>query len=80
MIGDAQMVDPAEYDRGMPRVQEHLEKFERAVSNVGRTHSGYPVDEVRQALSEEFESEGLVVWSEVADAAARRIVGGISET
>ncbi|MFE0733109.1 hypothetical protein ACFW2X_33745 [Streptomyces antibioticus] len=79
MGGDVWMVDPAEYDKDMPRVQEHLEKFERAVANVRRTHTGHPLDEVRQALLKAFESEGLTVWSEVADDAARRIAEGIGE-
>lgn len=73
------MVDPAEYDKDMPRVQEHLKKFERAVANVRRTHSGRSVAEIRQALLEEFEVEGLTVWSEVADDAALQISGGIGE-
>lgn len=67
------MVDPAEYDKDIPRVQEHLRKFERAFGRVRRTHKGRPVDEIRQALLEEFEFEELTVWSEVADDAARRI-------
>ncbi|WP_374776443.1 hypothetical protein OG756_30455 [Streptomyces sp. NBC_01310] len=67
------MVDPAEYDKDIPRVQEHLYKFERAFAKVRGTHRGRLVDEVRQALLEEFESEGLTVWTEVADDAARRI-------
>lgn len=80
VIGDdARMVDPAEYDRDMPLVQEHLEKFERAVANVRRSRDGHPLDKVRQALLKEFESEGLVVWKEVADDAARHIAGRIGE-
>ncbi|WP_447007299.1 hypothetical protein ACRAKI_12885 [Saccharothrix isguenensis] len=67
------MVDPAEYGKDMPGVQDYLEKFERAVANVRRAHSGRPVDKIRRALLEEFESEGLVVWSEVADDAAVQI-------
>lgn len=67
------MIDPAEYDKDIPRVQEHLRKFERAFGRVRRTHKGRPVDEIRQALLEEFEFEELIVWSEVADDAARRI-------
>lgn len=35
--------------------------------------------EIRRALLEEFESEGLVVWSEVTDDAARVIARGIIE-
>ncbi|WP_338898135.1 hypothetical protein WBG99_23085 [Streptomyces sp. TG1A-60] len=71
--GDVRMVDPAEYDKDIPRVQEHLRKFERAFGKVRGTHKGRPVDKIRQALLEEFGSEGLIVWSEVADDAARRI-------
>lgn len=74
------MVDPAEYDKDMPRVRENLEKFERAVANVRRSHAGCPLDEVRQALFREFRSEGLVVWNEVADDAARHIAGKMGET
>ncbi len=69
------MTDPVEYDKDMPRVEEHLEKFQRAVADVRRTHTGHPLNEVRKALLEAFESEGLTVWSEVADDAARRIAG-----
>ncbi|MFI9644992.1 hypothetical protein ACIHAA_01645 [Streptomyces sp. NPDC052040] len=67
------MVGPAEYDKDIPHMQEHLRKFERAFGKVRGTRKGRPVDEIRQALQEEFESEGLILWSEVADDAARRI-------
>lgn len=52
------MVDPADYDKDIPRIQEHLCKFERSFGKVRGTHMGRPVDEIRQALLEEFESEG----------------------
>lgn len=35
------------------------------------------MEEIRQALLEEFDSMGLVVWSEVADDTARRIADGL---
>ncbi|MFD8981174.1 hypothetical protein [Streptomyces sp. NPDC059564] len=75
--GDVRVVDPAEYDKDIPSVQEHLKRFERAVANVRRTHGGRSMEEIRQALLEEFDSMGLVVWSEVADDTARRIADGL---
>ncbi|MGK5731846.1 hypothetical protein [Streptomyces sp. URMC 124] len=71
--GDVRMVDPAECHKAIPGVQENLRKFERAFGKVRMTHRGRPVGEIRQALLEEFESEGLTVWSEVTDDAAWRI-------
>ncbi|MEU7569695.1 hypothetical protein AB0A99_27545 [Streptomyces fradiae] len=67
------MVDPTEYDKDIPCVQEHLHKFQRAFGKVRATHRGRPVGEIRQALLKEFESEGLTVWSEVTVDAAHRI-------
>lgn len=72
-----QVVDPAEYDKDIPSVQERLKQFERAVANVRRTHGGRSMEDIRQALMEEFDSMGLVVWSEVADDTARRIADGL---
>ncbi|MFI5793432.1 hypothetical protein [Streptomyces sp. NPDC051677] len=67
------MTDPSEYDKATPYIQEHLEKFERALEKVRRTHGGRPLEEVRQALLEAFDSEGLAVWNEVVDYAAHRV-------
>ncbi len=61
------------YDEAVPQVREYLEKYQRALEVVRETHRGRPIGEVRQALSEAFEAEGLEVWNEVAEDAARRI-------
>ena len=47
--GDVRMVDPAEYDKDIPRVQEHLRKFERAFGKVRGTHKGRPVDALTES-------------------------------
>lgn len=70
------MAESGEYDEAMPRVQEHLEKYERALAEVRRTHRGRSVEEVREALSRAFEVEGIDVWTEVVNDAARLISGG----
>lgn len=67
------MADPGGYDADMPIVEQHLEKYQRALASVRRTHRGRPVTEVREALAEAFEAEGIQVWDEVADDAARLI-------
>ena len=59
----------------MPKVREHVERYQRALAGVRMTHRGRPVDEVREALSEAFEAEGITIWEEVAEAAARLISG-----
>jgi len=74
--GDQEMADPSEYDESMPRVQEDLEAFERAIASVRRTHGGFAIEEVRQALLVALDAEGLTVWNEVVDDAARHIAGG----
>ncbi len=73
--GDQEMADPSEYDESMPRVQGDLEGFERAIASVRRTHSGFAIEEVRQALLVALDAEGLTVWNEVVDDAARHIAG-----
>ncbi len=67
------MADPNAYDEAMPHIQEHLEKYQRALSSVRLTYHGRPVEEVREALTAAFEAEGLNIWTEVADDAARLI-------
>ncbi|MER6315626.1 hypothetical protein ABT237_17870 [Streptomyces sp. NPDC001581] len=59
----------------MPQVQRYLEKYQRALEVVRTAHRGQPIEEVRSALAEAFEAEGLEVWSEVAEDAARLISG-----
>ncbi|MGI5215413.1 hypothetical protein [Plantactinospora sp. CA-290183] len=73
MAQDNAMAEPTGYEQDMPVVQAHVEKFERAWAKVRSTHRGRSVDEVRAALAEAFNAEGLTVWKEVADAAARTI-------
>ncbi|MGI5524760.1 hypothetical protein ACQEUX_28030 [Micromonospora sp. CA-259024] len=69
------MSEPSEYDQSMPAVQANLAKFERAWARVRVTHGGRPVEEVRVALAQAFNEEGVEVWSDVADEAARTISG-----
>ncbi len=69
------MADPSEYEKDMPLVREHMRKFERAVANVRRSHTGRPLSEVRQVLLEEFKRESMVVSKEAAEMTARRIAG-----
>ncbi|NGY59102.1 hypothetical protein G7043_09205 [Lentzea sp. NEAU-D13] len=57
----------------MPIVERHLEKYQRALASVRRTHRGRPVAEVRETLAVAFEAEGIQVWDEVVDDAARLI-------
>ncbi|GAB3676283.1 hypothetical protein GCM10027589_46410 [Actinocorallia lasiicapitis] len=61
------------YDESMPQVEEHVEKYQRALARVRATHRGRPVEDVRDALSAAFREEGVDVWAEVADDAARLI-------
>ncbi|KOU67304.1 hypothetical protein ADK57_17165 [Streptomyces sp. MMG1533] len=67
------MADPRDYDAAIPHVQEHLDRYLRVFTEVRRTHAGRPPEEVRQALVGRFGDEGLTVWNEVVEDAARRI-------
>ncbi|MFJ5712777.1 hypothetical protein [Streptomyces sp. NPDC093105] len=63
------------YDEAMPEVREYVAAYQRALERVRASHHGRPMGEVRRALLEEFEAEGLQVWSEVVTDAARIIAG-----
>ncbi|GAB2963712.1 hypothetical protein GCM10027280_60740 [Micromonospora polyrhachis] len=63
--------EPTGYERDMPAVQAYVEKFERARAKVQSAHARHPVNEVRAALAQAFDAEGLKVWKE-ADVADRR--------
>ncbi|MEU4714252.1 hypothetical protein AB0F73_11450 [Micromonospora purpureochromogenes] len=67
--------EPAGYEQAMPGIQARVEKYEVGLAKVRLTHGGRSVEEVREALAEAFDAEGLTVWKEVADDAARLIAG-----
>ncbi|MBQ0897736.1 hypothetical protein KBX37_32595 [Micromonospora sp. U56] len=66
--------EPAGYEQAMPDIQARVKKYEAALAKARLTHGG-SMEEVREALAEAFEAEGLTVWKEVADDAARLIAG-----
>lgn len=70
------MIRSENYAEDMPIVHERLLKYERALASVRQTHRGCSEVDVRAALDVAFEEEGVEVWSEVADDAARTIAGG----
>ena len=65
----------AGYEQVLPDVQARVRKYEVALAKVSLTYGGRSVEEAREALAEAFEAEGLTVWNEVADDAARLIAG-----
>lgn len=69
----AEMSGGGEYDDALPQVRDQLERYQRALERVRASHRGKPLDEVREALAEAFEAEGIKVWTEVAEDAARLI-------
>ncbi|WP_406083315.1 hypothetical protein OHA01_31895 [Micromonospora zamorensis] len=73
MNQDDAPAEPTGYEQDMPAVQANLEKFERAWAKVRSSHAGRPVDEVRAAMTQAFDAEGLKVWREIADFAAQTI-------
>lgn len=69
------MSEPTGYEQALPALQAHAEKFERAWARVRATHAGRPVDEVRVALAQAFDEEGIKVWSDMRDVVARKVAG-----
>ncbi|MCX4700686.1 hypothetical protein OG252_32435 [Streptomyces sp. NBC_01352] len=70
------MADPRDYEDATPYIQEHVDRYLRVFTEVRRTHAGRLPEHVREALVAGFDAEGLTVWSEVVDDAARQIAGG----
>ncbi|GLX23458.1 MULTISPECIES: hypothetical protein [Streptomyces] len=66
------MADVSEYEKAMPRVQEHVAQYEKALAEIRTTHAGRPAPEAREALL----AAGVRIASEVAQDAAERIADG----
>ncbi|MDH6543972.1 hypothetical protein [Streptomyces sp. SPB4] len=67
------MADASDYEKAMPRVQEHAARFEKALTEIRATHAGRPAPEVKEALLAAGERYGVRVANEVAQDAAERI-------
>ncbi|MEV7623720.1 hypothetical protein [Actinoplanes sp. NPDC089786] len=61
------------YGDAMPQVRDHVAKFKTVLGRVRTTHRGRPQSEVLSALEAEAAAEGIEVWREVAEEAARLI-------
>ncbi|MEU5811877.1 hypothetical protein [Streptomyces sp. NPDC047718] len=70
------MADVSEYEKVMPRVQEHVARYEKALAEIRTTHAGRPTPEVREALLAAGERHGVHIANEVAQDAAERIADG----
>ncbi|MFD6418116.1 hypothetical protein [Streptomyces sp. NPDC060194] len=70
------MADVSEYEKAMPRVQEHAARYEKALAEIRTTHAGKPAPEVRKALLATGERHGVRIANEVAQDAAERIADG----
>ncbi|MFB7788037.1 hypothetical protein ACFY0N_37495 [Streptomyces vinaceus] len=70
------MADASDYEKAMPRVQEHVARFEKALTEIRATHAGRPAPEVKEALLAAGERHGVRIANEVAQDAAERIADG----
>ncbi|MDN3357331.1 hypothetical protein [Actinomadura sp. DC4] len=70
---EMEMASTGGYGEAMPKIQEYLEKYRTALEGVRATHRGRPISEVRRALAQALDVEGVEVWNEVAEDAARLI-------
>ncbi|WP_125695561.1 hypothetical protein [Amycolatopsis sp. WAC 04169] len=61
------------YDDKMSQVADYLHDYRKVLEQVRSSRQGRPISEVRQALREGFESEGIEVWDEVLEDAAKLI-------
>ncbi|WP_125732711.1 hypothetical protein [Amycolatopsis sp. WAC 04197] len=68
------------YDDKMPNVEDYLHDYRKVLERVRASRQGYPISEVRQALREGFESEGVEVWDEVLEDAAKLISAGDADS
>lgn len=68
------MSSSGEYVAGCQAAGEYLEKFQRIIARVRADRGGRPIHVVREDLLRAFDAEGLSVWHEVLEDAARRIV------
>ncbi|WP_147267935.1 hypothetical protein [Spongiactinospora rosea] len=65
-----------DYEAVMPQVQAYLERYGRAFEAVRVPFRGWPREVVREVLVEAFKTEGIEVWREVIEDAARLISEG----
>jgi hypothetical protein len=63
------------YEKAVPQIREQLDSYQRVLGAVRESHAGRPIDEVTEALARAFEAEGIEVWNEVIQDAARLISG-----
>ena len=55
-------------------VHDYVEKYGKVIARIRATYGGQSIAVVREALLRAFEAEGLSVWAEVLEDAARQIV------
>ncbi|MFE3582662.1 hypothetical protein, partial [Streptomyces vinaceus] len=53
------MADVSDYEKALPRVQEHVARYEKALAEIRTTHAGRPAPEVREALLAAGERYGV---------------------
>jgi len=67
------IVDDGGYGESAPKIRHYLERFEVVLDRVRTTHCGRPTNEVMIALEMEAAAEGIEVWKEILEDAARVI-------
>ncbi|RBQ20034.1 hypothetical protein DP939_09385 [Spongiactinospora rosea] len=61
------------YEAVMPEIRARVEKLLKVIELVRATHQGRPIEDVRRAIAEALDAEGIIVPDGVTEDVARRI-------